>query len=417
MGFPESWRTLILARILYPPMGGEYLRNWQTINLLQRFGPVAVFSLFEREIHPPALTGVETWQHFNLSTDRSWEVRLEQLSQWFHQRGLTYYCAYSQKIAQALEQAIATFRPDLVILEQLWMIPYLPIVQRYPCRIIYDAHNVELPLYQQTKCIGNGLRSLARRRLHLPQIHHSEQTLLQQTDQVWVCSPIDERQLRDHYTPTRPLKVIPNGLDSAFYADLFQQRLHQNRELTHNVLFAGNFAHVPNEEAALLLLKEIYPALRRQFPQAQLALVGRNPTPAMLQAGQMDPQITVTGEVADIRPHFANARVMITPLQQGSGTRLKILEAFAAGCPVVSTIKGAEGLQLQDGEHCLLAEDSSAIVAAVQQIWRDPELELNLIQSAQDLLRSTYAWDAIYQTMESALHQIGLADEKRKISD
>lgn len=417
MGCLESWRTLILARMLYPPMGGEYLRNWQTINLLQQFGPVAVFSLFDREIQPPDSAHV-TWTHVNLAADRSFGERLESITQWFKQAGLTYYCPYQTSIAQALEQTIATFQPNLVILEQLWMIPYLPIIQRYPCQVIYDAHNVEVPLYDQTKCAGVGLRPLARKLLHIPQIHHSEQQLLQQTNQVWVCSQTDQEQLCDRYHPPHPPQIIPNGLDRQFYAGLFQERIHQERSgLTHNVILIGNFAHVPNGEAAALLVTEIYPELRRQFPQARLILVGRNPTPVMLKAAQENDQITVTGEVEDIRPYLATARVMVTPLQQGSGTRLKLLEAFAAGCPVVSTTKGAEGLQVQDGEHCLLAEGSAAIVAAVQRLWSDPVLEMHLIKAAQDLLQSAYSWDAVQQTIGSALEQLRTADAKRTVSN
>jgi polysaccharide biosynthesis protein PslH len=393
--------------MLYPPMGGEYLRNWQTINLLKEFGPVAVFSLFDREIYPLEQAGINSWQHINLAADRSLKSHLESIAQWFWQAGLTYYCPYHYRIAQSLEQTIATFRPNLVVLEQLWMIPYLPIIQRYPCQVIYDAHNVEVLLYEQTKCVGVGLRSLARRMLHIPQIQRSEQQLLQQTDQVWVCSHRDQEELCDRYHPTYPPQIIPNGLDSQFYADLFRKRLYQERlELTHNVIFVGNFAHIPNGEAALMLLREIYPELRREFPQTRLLLVGRNPTPAMLKAAQADDQITVTGEVQDIRPYLATARVMVTPLRQGSGTRLKLLEAFAAGCPVVSTAKGAEGLRGQDGEQYLRAAGSAAIVAAVQRLWSDPVLEMKLIKSAQGLLQSAYSWDAVQQTIGNALEQL-----------
>jgi glycosyltransferase involved in cell wall biosynthesis len=413
MGRTESWRTLILARMLYPPMGGEYLRNWQTINLLKQCGAVAVFSLFERDLVPPALAGVETWYHFNLSADRSMRSRLEQITQWFRQAGLTYYCPYRTAAAQALEKAIATFQPNLVILEQLWMIPYLSIVQRYPCQVIYDAHNVEVPLYEQTQCVGGDIRSLARRMMHIPQIHHSEQQLLHQTDQVWVCSQADRSQLGDRYGTTHRLQIIPNGLDNLFYAEIFQQR-RQPHPLTHNVIFIGNFAHHPNAEAAEILLTEIYPALRRQFPQTQLFLVGRNPTPTMIIASRGDTQITVTGEVEDIRPYLATARVMVVPLRQGSGTRLKILEAFAAGCPVVSTAKGAEGLQCRGGEHFLRAEGTGAILQAIHQLWGDPVLEATLIKAAHDLLQSAYSWEAVSTTVGNALQQLERADEKRK---
>jgi polysaccharide biosynthesis protein PslH len=405
MGHTESWRTLILARMLYPPMGGEYLRNWQTINLLKQFGAVAVFSLFERDLVPPTLAGIETWHHLNLAADPSMRSRLEQITQWFRQSGLTYYCPYRTAVAQALEKAIATFQPNLIILEQLWMIPYWPILQRHSCPIIYDAHNVEAPLYQSSQCSGIGLRSRARQMLHMPQIRHSEQQLLHQTQQTWVCSPTDQDHLQSLYGTNGSIQIIPNGLNHFFYEKILQKR-SQPQELTHNVIFIGNFAHRPNAEAAGILLTEIYPALCQTFSQTQLFLVGRNPTPTMIAASRGDTQITVTGEVKDIRPYLATARVMVVPLRQGSGTRLKILEAFAAGCPVVSTAKGAEGLQCQDGEHFLRAEGTGAILHAIHHLWSDPVLEATLIKAAHDLLQSAYSWEAISTTVGNALQQI-----------
>jgi polysaccharide biosynthesis protein PslH len=395
-------RTLILGRMLYPPMGGVYLRNWQMINILRQFGTVAVFSLFEREIYPPTLSGVEDWTHFNLAADRSVRSRLEEVAQWFKQAGLTYYYPYRTTIAQALEQAIATFQPNLVFLEQLWMIPYLPVLQRHPCRIVYDAHNVEVPLYQATKCAGIGVRSHLRTMLHIPQIHASEKKLLHQADQVWVCSEADAVQLHQCYPVKATTAVIPNGLDLSVYKGL-RPGLEQSES---TILLLANFAHIPNAAAAQTLITDIYPSLKAIYPQCRLLLVGRHPTPAMQSAAQRDPAIVVTGEVEDINPFLAIASTMVVPLTEGSGTRLKILEAFAAQCPVVSTAKGAEGLAVQDGEHLLIREGHANIVQGVLQLWGDSALASRLTRSAFQLMQSQYSWEAVNGKVERALQRL-----------
>jgi glycosyltransferase involved in cell wall biosynthesis len=397
--------------MLYPPMGGEYLRNWQTIYILQQFGAVAVFSLFEREIHPPTIAGIEHWEHFNLAADSSIQSRREQLVQWFKQAGLMYYCPYRAGAVQALKRVIATFQPNLVILEQLWMVPYLPILQKYPCRIIYDAHNVEVPLYRTTKGDtrgeGWGIRTLVRNTLHLQRIQASEQTLICQADQVWVCSQQDQDQLHEQYGNFQSF-VVPNGVDQAFYADISHQKslLSADSETTHNVIFTGNFAHLPNAQAAEVLIAEIYPALKALYPQTRLLLVGRQATAYMQAAAQQDPHIVVPGEVPDIRPYLAIARTMVVPLTQGSGTRLKILEAFAAQCPVVSTAKGAEGLDVRDGKQLLIRNGSADLVQGALQLWTHPELALQLTDAAFQLVQSQYSWASVSCKVEQALQEL-----------
>lgn len=399
-------RSLVVARMIYPPMGGEFLRTWQTINVLRTFGPVGVFSIFDRELHPPTVDGIEQWHHYNTAANLSAQSHLENAVQWLKQAGLTYYCPYRAGAAQALEKVIAHFQPQVVILEQLWMIPYLPSIQKHPCRIIYDAHNVEVLLYRATKGEGRGIRALVRNTLHLQLIGASEQTLIYQVDQVWVCSQQDQDQLHEQYGNFQSF-IVPNGVNQAFYAGISARKsLRPEDEKTHSVIFTGNFAHLPNAQAAEILIAEIYPALKALYSQTRLLLVGRQATAQMQAAAQQDPQILVTGEVPDVRPYLAIARTMIVPLQQGSGTRLKILEAFASGCPVVSTTKGAEGLTVRDGVHLLIAEGTDAILQGVLRLWSNPELEHQMAHGAYDLVQSHYAWTAVATQVQTALNTL-----------
>ncbi len=418
-------RTLVLAMMTDPPIGGEFLRNWQNISLMQRFGPVAVFSLFDRPLTPTRVEGTDAWIHINLAAETGWRSRLELFYQWLRQWGLTYFCAERSTAAQALEHLLTTWQPDLVIIEQLWLYPYLKIVQRHPCRIIFDAHNVEAPLYAATKCAPATWRNDARVRLHMPQIQAAEQTLTQQADQVWVCSTPDQKQFQALYGPLSNCHVIPNGISYGHYANVRCQRGAIAAPITRenasspaidgppppprgqpNILFLGNFAHLPNAEAAALLLTEILPQLRALEPRVILMLVGRQPTPLMKTFASQDFQVQVTDEVTDIRPYLAAASLMLVPLFQGSGTRLKILEAFAAGCPVISTAKGAEGLNVQDGHHLLIRNQVPDIVQAVFQLWNTPKLATKLIQNADHCLRSDYSWEAIAPTLTQAIQPL-----------
>jgi glycosyltransferase involved in cell wall biosynthesis len=200
--------------------------------------------------------------------------------------------------------------------------------------------------------------------------------------------------------------VVPNAIKVEAYAEVrsgaypLPEGLENHRA---NILFLGNFFHPPNREAAQILIEEVYPRLQRSPVDTRLLLVGSNPTALMLAAAQQDTDIIVTGEVPDVRPYLAAANVMIVPLFKGGGTRFKILEAFAAGCPVVSTTKGAEGLGVEDGKHLLIADEVDAMVAGVQRIWKENDLRKRMADAAYELVRSTYSWDAAAECVANAL--------------
>jgi glycosyltransferase involved in cell wall biosynthesis len=126
----------------------------------------------------------------------------------------------------------------------------------------------------------------------------------------------------------------------------------------------------------------------------------------MQAAAKREPSIIVTGSVADVRPYLAAASVMVVPLLQGGGTRLKILEAFAAGCPVVSTAKGAEGIKARDGEHLLIRNEVEELVAGVCQLWSNRSLREKLASSAYELVQAKYSWQAVGRKIELAVQKL-----------
>jgi glycosyltransferase involved in cell wall biosynthesis len=128
----------------------------------------------------------------------------------------------------------------------------------------------------------------------------------------------------------------------------------------------------------------------------------------MQAAAAADEQIMVTGEVPDVRHYLAAGSIMAVPLFQGGGTRLKILEAFAAGCPVVSTSKGAEGLIGQTGKHLMVVETADQMVQTIHQLWADPEQAHRLALAARHLVQAEYSWEAILPRVKQAVEQISL---------
>lgn len=212
-----------------------------------------------------------------------------------------------------------------------------------------------------------------------------------------VVSEADQQQLAE-LDPTLKSPVIANGVDLPLLPDrppVAEQR--QNPEKP-NLLFVGNFAYPPNQDAALGLAKGIFPAIQKRYPEAQLHLVGAE-LPASLRALAND-AIHVTGFVPDLTPHWQQATVFVCPLRYGAGIQNKLLEAFAHGVPAVATPLSVAGIpEAVDGEHLLLANDDAESDASfIEQTLAcldDPVASAQRAAAARDLMAERYSWAGV----------------------
>ena len=147
MPVPQLRSLFITKEVPYPPKGGVSLRNWQNMNILAKYGEVAVFSAANWSPKRTELPQMDRWVHCNVEQQRSSRENLLRRLWWlFPQQHPDCDWPYSELAAEKLRQLIHNFQPDLVIIEQVWLYRYLPIVKQFPCRIIIDQHNVEAHL-------------------------------------------------------------------------------------------------------------------------------------------------------------------------------------------------------------------------------------------------------------------------------
>jgi glycosyltransferase involved in cell wall biosynthesis len=284
------------------------------------------------------------------------------------------------------------FDPDVVILEELWLQSYLRAIRRSGRPWIYDAHNVELMLQPS--------------RFLRWKVHAIEGAVVRRATQIWTCSAQDQELLRLHYGRSDGVRVIPNTVDVCQYSDEAPgrcRRLDGQHGTGPALIYTASFSYPPNALAAQILIEELYPRIKATYPECRLVLVGNRPTEQMLDAARADAGIIVTGRVPDVRPYLAGADVVVVPLMNGGGTRLKILEGFAARRPVVSTSKGAEGLDATNRIHLLVRDGVEEIADGVKQILMHPELRNSLVRNAYDLVKSRYSWEALYPQVREAV--------------
>jgi len=161
---------------------------------------------------------------------------------------------------------------------------------------------------------------------------------------------------------------------------------------TGSLLFLGTLDYIPNEDAVHFFANSILPLLLGSGREIECRIVGVKP-PKSFEALAGRPGLTIVGPVREVAPEYARARLMVVPLRAGSGTRIKILEAFRFGVPVVSTAIGAAGLDVQDGVHLLIADTPEDFSAACLRILEDDRLAATLAENAFEWLRANHSLD------------------------
>jgi glycosyltransferase involved in cell wall biosynthesis len=310
---------------------------------------------------------------------------------------VTLLNCWSTRSASQLAHLLRSSQFDTLQMEGVHLMNYLPIIQKAPRSpaIVVDWHNIESELmYRYAETAGNRAKTLAARRT-AKLIERAEDRLLEVCATHTVSS---ERELQKLLArcPGANIQVIPNGVDTGYFsAEKIMETVRQARE-NHSkpaVLFVGSMDYHANIDAVTWFAKTAWPEIARMHPDLQFKIVGRNPA-REVRALASD-RICVTGTVDDVRPFYANAIATVVPLRSGSGTRVKILEAMAAGVPVISTRLGAEGIDAEDGVHQLLADSCKEIAAALNRVASSIEMRNRLSQAGRALVCRIYDWSVI----------------------
>ena len=295
---------------------------------------------------------------------------------------------------------------ELAVVEEIALAAYVPVLVATGIRTVFDAHNVEATLRaeidQKSKASNSGLAAL-RQTIFDRKLQQAEAKAVKTADIVWACSAVDADLLTQIYSPRALVGVVPNAINVAAYATTHRERSAKLPDDPPTLLYVGTYAYPPNELAALRLMRDILPALRARGIDLPLCLVGRDPTPAMQSAAAGAAAVTITGAVETIAPYLAGNSIAVLPITIGGGTRLKILEAFAAGCPVISTGKGAEGIAVEHGKNVLLAESDADFVEAIRSLVNDPRTSARIGQGGYETVVQSYSWDAAARAVNATL--------------
>jgi glycosyltransferase involved in cell wall biosynthesis len=316
-------------------------------------------------------------------------------------RPAAFWKCYSTEMMKAVGEVAEQGKYDLAIAEfsemgqYLYKNPYLSAVHK-----IISCHRCVTASYEKYTELGE-----VRLKLHLksiPQLRGLQKyefNMYRSADRIFVLTPQD-RFTMQYYAQDLAVTVVPSGIDVEYLQE------HPPVPKEPIVLLTGFMDDPANEDGVEWFYHHVWPQLRERHPEVKFYIVGSSPSPRVRRLANKDKRIIVTGAVKDLRPYRNRARVFVSPVRLGSGMRLKVLEAMAAGLPVVSTSLGMEGIDAQTGVNCLVADTPELFTRSVEWLLTDRNLSARMSRNARELVEREYTLEDGLRRFEKIIHSV-----------
>lgn len=383
-------RFILLTRdIPAPPDQGSKIRNLMFLKSLSRLGDVYLVSLCTQLPSPEDLRELRKYCR-DISFFPNRRTLRRKLRDVFRSlSGIYPYLVLAnthEGVRRKLEELTSAEERSILQISELCVANNLPrtLPQR---RFIFDAHNVEGLVQERISKLSRSPIAKIYYALQAKKTISFEQKIVRAAETVLAVSKDDE----NYFTAfAKKTACIANGLE------LIDEPQKPRGDV---LIFTGTLQYEPNSDGLRWFLDEIWPRVSAALPELRFEVIARKPSARFLSFASA--RVSFLSEVEDIVPHLDQARLMVVPLRAGGGTRFKVLQAFNHRLPVVSTSIGAEGIDVQNGKHLLLADTAEAFADAVIKVVRNPQESETLAQAAQELVRSHYDWEKIFPKCEA----------------
>ena len=283
---------------------------------------------------------------------------------------------------EALADIIKNDPVDVVHVESFYMVQNLPDNHGVP--VLMSEPAIEYIVWAQHAKVADPWFTRPGIAVEALKMRQREPQVWSNVDLVGAMSAVD-KTLMERVAPKSSVVLTPNGVDVDFF--------HINSAIerdSQTAVYMGDYKYFPNLDAVLYFTNEIMPLIHAKRPDFKLTLLGKDPSPELLAL--QSEHVTVTGLVDDTRPYLQSSALFICPLRSGSGTRFKLMESLACGCPIVSTSLGCEGLGAKDGEHMLIRDDPQGFADGVIELLDDPERGQAMGRAGREWVVERHAW-------------------------
>jgi glycosyltransferase involved in cell wall biosynthesis len=399
--------------IPYPPKAGFLLRSYNLLRELARDHTVDVIAFVQEHwvvtLFPSLEEGLEESRRElrkfcrnvtflpidNLK--RPWGKKVTAL--WSLLSGSSYTTTWliSSAARAAIARQLSSATYDLVHFDTIGLAPYRHLAGATPATLTH--HNIES--HMMLRRAGNADNVVARKYLQheARMLAGVEKRTASEFAAHITCSELDSIRLRQ-IAPDARTVVIPNGVDCDFFVSAGAATR------PNSLTFVGTMDWYPNVDAMLFFLREIWPGVKEREPAATMDIAGSNPPAAVLQLARSLSGVTVHGYVPDVRPLLDSAALVVCPIRDGGGTKLKILDAFAMRKCVVAHPIACEGIDVTDDNNVILATTPAQFIAAIQALFADSGKRLAIGGNARKLVEAHYSFRAIGARFRSVMEHV-----------
>jgi glycosyltransferase involved in cell wall biosynthesis len=377
----------ISAWFPFPPDNGSRIRAYNLMKALAARHEVYLVSMLQQDSDPAKADDCAFCRTVSTHPVKSFEpLGLKAILGLVSSKPRSFVDIYDPAVKRAVEAALEQVKPDALVASTLGVVDYVPAGLTIPT--VLEQHNCEYAILKRATDAMRPGAARWRRELGWKKFAKWEAGVCRRFDAVTMVSDLDKETLLKAAPDLRRVHVVPNGVDTEHYTA-------DGRAPEANVLvYNGALTYDANLDAVKYFASDIYPILAERLPGVRLVVTGRHDGVDL--GGISDcPGIELVGYVPDIRDVLRRASACVVPLRHGGGSRLKILEAMAAGVPVVSTSMGVEGIDAEHGRHLLLAESPAEFAEAAHRLLAYPEETGEMTSRARALVENRYCWSAI----------------------
>jgi len=372
----------VCSNFPWPPTDGEKVR---TFNLIKNLAEIANLTVaypkqaFPSDILLETLPSNIKWIEYN----RSENGIFLKLRAFLTFTPLFYLLADSKDL-KAFFNNMQIGEYDAIHLDGLPAYNFFGLSKRVTNNIVLDLRDSWTLLYKRLFLTsGKSLISYIK----LKAVEKIESKIVKKVKKVVLISEVDKLQLINKYgVDSKKLFTVANGVSFDFLK--VPARFIDPEKLV--LAFTGAMNYQPNCQAVSYFAREIFPAIREEFPAAKFIVIGKNPT-AEISSLESD-AIRITGEVDSVATELGDVDIIIAPLLSGAGMKNKVLEALAAGRPLVASKIAVEGIRIENGVHYILADTESDWVEAVKRLVKDDKFSLMIAANGREEIYKNYSW-------------------------
>jgi glycosyltransferase involved in cell wall biosynthesis len=353
----------------YPPITGGNVRIYNLIKRLSQYYDIHVLSYCDNKIENNHIKAIEKYCKLSIVQRKQIEGDLPLIFQ--------YYT--TQEMKDELKLCLKA-RYDFIQIDFLTMAYYIHLIKDFSdIPVFFTEHDMSSFYFE--KCFHNRHLPEKQRYIEWLKMRKTMDEIYPKFNAVFTVSHSDALILK-RIKPDLRVYAAPTGTDCGFYT-------YKHKRDTNDLIFVGHFLHYPNVDAVNYFVTEVFPLIRKKW-DIKFNIVGSSGYEAF--GNIKEKNINVTGTVSDIRDYLYGSGIFVAPLRLGIGIRGKILEAMAAGLPVVSTSLGAKGINAKAGEHLLIADKPAAFASQIERLIENVDLKELLVKNSREFVEKKFDW-------------------------